>query len=57
MKSIANAFGNVVMAVLKFVLKVIITVLQLILETVKIMLLLGGLVMKIFLSFVKAATP
>lgn len=57
MKSIANVFGNVVMAVLKFVLKVIITVLQLILETVKIMLLLGGLVMKIFLSFVKAATP
>lgn len=57
MSRILSGLGRIIITILKWIAKAVLTLFQLILELLKVMLLLFGLVAKIFLVFVKAGTP
>lgn len=50
-------FGNVLVAILKAIVWLILNALQLVLNVAKVFLLLLGLVGRLFLAFVRAGTP
>jgi hypothetical protein len=54
---ILSAIGNGIITVIKWILKILLGMLQLVLELAKVILLLFGLVARIFLAFVRAGTP
>jgi hypothetical protein len=53
---ILSAIGNGIITAIKWILKILLGMLQLVLEFAKVILLLFGLVARIFLAFVRAAT-
>ncbi len=57
MKRIFSGIGGIFLAVLKAIAWLIVHVLYLILEVAKLFLLLFGLIGRVFLAFVRAATP
>lgn len=57
MAMLLNKIGNVLIAILKFVLRVFLGLLTLILDLAKVFLLLLHMVFKIFMVFVEAGTP
>ncbi len=57
MVMILNRIGDVLIAILKFVLRVCLGLLTLLLNFAKIFLLLFHMVFKIFMAFVEAGTP
>jgi hypothetical protein len=54
---ILSAIGNGIITVIKWILKILLGMLQLVLELAKVILLLFGLVARLFLAFVRAGTP
>ena len=52
-----RTIGNVILRILKWILKAVITVLWIVLEGLKILLLIFGCILKFFLSLVRIATP
>jgi len=56
-RSILRRIGFILLAILKGIVWVVLTVLKFALEVTKIILLLFGLVMRLFLVFVRAGTP
>lgn len=49
--------GNVLVAILKAIARLVLNALQLVLNVAKVFLLLLGLVGRVFLAFVRAGTP
>ena len=56
MRRIMGAVGTVILTILKWIAKIILGTLKLVLELARIILLLFGLVARIFLSIVKMGT-
>lgn len=56
MRRIMGAMGTVILTILKWIAKIILGALKLVLELARIILLLFGLVARIFLSFVRMGT-
>lgn len=56
MRRIMGAVGTVILTILKWIAKIILGALKLVLELARIILLLFGLVARIFLSFVRMRT-
>ena len=54
---ILSAVGNGIITVFKWILKILLGILSLVLELAKVILLLFGLVARVFLAFVRAGTP
>jgi hypothetical protein len=54
---ILSAIGNGIITAIKWILKILLGMLRLVLELAKVFLLLLGLIGRIFLAFVRAATP
>jgi hypothetical protein len=54
---ILSAIGNGIITVIKWILKILLGMLQLVLELAKVFLLLLGLIGRVFLAFVRAGTP
>ena len=52
-----RTIGNVILRILKWILKAVITVLWIVLEGLKILLLIFGCILKLILSLVRIATP
>ncbi len=57
MKKIFTGIGNGMLLILKAIVWLILNTLGLILELAKVILLLFGMVMRLFLAFVRAGTP
>lgn len=57
MKNILAGIGMFILMLLKGIVWIVLTALKLVLELAKIVLLLFGMVMRLFLVFVKAGTP
>ena len=57
MKKIFTGIGNSMLLILKAIVWLILNTLGLILELAKVILLLFGMVMRLFLAFVRAGTP
>lgn len=57
MKKILTGIGNGMLLILKAIVWLILNTLGLILELAKVILLLFGMVMRLFLAFVRAGTP
>ena len=55
--TVLSGIGNVLLTILKWMLKIILGILRLILEVAKIFLLLLNLILRLFLAFVGAGTP
>ena len=55
--TVLSGIGNVLLTILKWMLKIILGILRLILEVAKIFLLPLNLVLRLFLAFVGAGTP
>jgi hypothetical protein len=54
---ILSTIGNGIITVIKWILKILLGMLQLVLELAKVFLLLLGLIGRVFLAFVRAGTP
>lgn len=54
---VLSGMGNVLLTVLKWMLKIVLGILSLILELAKIFLLVLNLVFRVFMAFVGAGTP
>jgi hypothetical protein len=54
---ILSAVGNGIITVIKWILKIMLGMLRMVLELAKVILLLFGLVARLFLAFVRAGTP
>jgi len=56
-RNILSRIGIILLAILKGIAWVVLTMLKFTLEIIKIVLLIFGLVMRLFLTFVRAGTP
>ena len=54
---VLSGMGNVLLTVLKWMIKIVLGILSLILELAKIFLLVLNLVFRVFMAFVGAGTP
>lgn len=54
---VLSGIGNVLLTIIKWILKVVLFVLRAVLEIAKVFLLLLNLVFRIFMAFVGAGTP
>ena len=54
---VLSGIGNVLLTILKWMLKIVLGILSLILELAKIFLLVLNLVFRVFMAFVGAGTP
>lgn len=52
-----SGIGNVLLIILKWILKIVLGMLRLVLEMAKIFLLLLNLIFRVFMAFVGAGTP
>ena len=57
MKSILAGIGNLILVLLKGIAWIVLTALNMVLELAKLILLLFGMIMRVFLVFVKTGTP
>lgn len=55
--AVISGIGNVLLTILKWILKIVLGILRLVLEVAKIFLLLLNLVFRVFMAFVSAGTP
>ena len=55
--AVISGIGNVLLTMLKWILKIVLGILRLVLEVAKIFLLLLNLVFRVFMVFVGAGTP
>ena len=55
--AVLSGIGNVLLTILKWILKIVLGILRLVLEVAKIFLLLLNLVFRVFMAFVGAGTP
>ena len=55
--AVISGIGNVLLTILKWILKIVLGILRLVLEVAKIFLLLLNLVFREFMAFVGAGTP